>query len=186
MPQAAEQNTPDFPPSYPTDEVIHAENAQDALRDLVMSTPERDNWPMGDLEPAIRGLRGTLGIMSHLVVSGDAVSRSEWETVSNSLSEYAKQIEKLWKAAFERHVADKEAHLLALAAAEAEKSAPGSKRDIELAQAMWGLMRRIAQNTVVACDEEGAKYQDDIRNRLAAVSAAEADMSRAAEEGPAT
>lgn len=124
--------------------------------------------------------------MSHLITSEDAVSRSEWETVANNLCDSAKEIEKLWAVAFERHIADRDAHRVALAAAKVEKAAPGSPADIASARAFWRFTRTIMKNALQAADEEEAKYQDGIRNRLAAVTAAEADLSRAPEEGLAT
>jgi hypothetical protein len=122
------------------------------------NTPK--DWPIGDLEPAIRGLRNTIGIMEHLTSSENVVEAGEWITLADVMTSYAKQIETIWAAAFEQHIAIHEAHRVALAAAKAEKAAPGSPADVASARALWRMIGTIMKNALEAADEEDAKYRE--------------------------
>jgi hypothetical protein len=112
-------------------------------------------WPASDLEPAIRGLRNTIGIMDHMANSPSEVEADEWTTLANVLTGYAKQIEELWQAAFARHIADRDARRAALAAVEAKKAAPGSKEDVERAATMWTLLCALTETAARRCAEAG-------------------------------
>lgn len=122
-----------------------------------LASPTSD-WPIGEIEGPISGLRNTIGIMEHMATSAHEVTRDEWATMTTILSGYAKQIDDLWEKAFEQHVSLREEHRKALAAAKAEKAAPGSIADIQLAKAMWRMMRIIMQNSLDACREAEAQH----------------------------
>ena len=123
-----------------------------------MSTSTEADWPIGEMEPPISGLRHTIGIMEHMATSDHQVTQGEWATVADVLTGYAKQIDDLWNKAFEQHVSLCDEHRKALAAAKAETAAPGSVADIKSAQAMWRMMRLIMQNSLDACREAEERH----------------------------
>jgi hypothetical protein len=51
--------------------------------------------------------------------------------------------------------AEKEAHQAALAAARAEKAAPGSKEDVKRAEALWTLLRSLVGVASEQCTNAG-------------------------------
>jgi hypothetical protein len=73
----------------------------------------------------------SIGIFGHMIKSDSEVSSDQWETIEDSLADYAKQIEQLWHAAFKQHGEERTAHEEALEAVEAEKAAPGSAETSE-------------------------------------------------------
>ena len=63
-----------------------------------LASPTSD-WPIGEIEGPISGLRNTIGIMEHMATSAHEVTRDEWATMTTILSGYAKQIDDLSMAA---------------------------------------------------------------------------------------
>jgi hypothetical protein len=113
-------------PAWPNPEHEEPPDMSKATDHPTSSEPDVFDWPIAYLEEPIAELRSTIGIFHHMIHSASDVSRDEWETVHSSLSDYARQIEKLWQAAWDKNVAEKRAHEAALAALEAKKAAPGT------------------------------------------------------------
>ena len=83
----------------------------------------------------------TVGILTHLV-DGEfqCVHRNEWNTPQRYAAGVF-EIQELLDTAWEEQKAEAEKQEAALAAARAEKAAPGSKTDLERADAIWTLLR---------------------------------------------
>jgi hypothetical protein len=108
------------------------------------------------IEPVILDLESTIGIMTH-VASGEVeiVSQEEWLKLANDLHKGVAEIKELWKSVWDEAKAEKVAHKAALAAARAEKAAPGSKEEAERAEALWTLLRSLVGVASEQCTNAG-------------------------------
>jgi hypothetical protein len=122
---------------------------------------EVSDWPVGDLEPLIRDLRSTIEIFGHLITANrsdsDIVEEDTWRKVEDDLISLGHDVERLWQAAWDQHIATGNKHEAELAAVKAacaeEKAAPGSPADIKRAEALWGMMRAFVKVAGEQCDE---------------------------------
>jgi hypothetical protein len=64
-------------------------------------TPEPD-WALGSIEPALYELRANIGILGHLALSDNEVTRDEWQYVEGNLIDIHRRLEALWLAAFDQ------------------------------------------------------------------------------------
>jgi hypothetical protein len=94
-----------------------------------------------------------IGILGHLATEEGEVTQDQWQYVESNLISIHGRLEALWSAAWEQHKAEHQAHEETLAEAKALTAAPGSKADIERAQALWVLLRSAATVTLRRCDE---------------------------------
>jgi hypothetical protein len=125
---------------------------------------ETNDWPLGELEPLIHDLRASVGILGHLITTNSApdneVDDDQWRKVETDLIDYAKQIEKLWNAAWDQRnaetIASKAEHAAALAAVRAEKGAPGSAEMMGKAHSMWTALRGIIASRLVILRDRSA------------------------------
>jgi hypothetical protein len=123
------------------------------------STTEQSDWPLGDLEPEIVGLRAAIGILGHLIQSPLQVERSEWCRVEDELIDHGKRIEALWKQAWERRKEEDHEHEAEIAALKAELAAadePLSGARLERLEAMKGMLRGMAKVINRTLDGESA------------------------------
>ena len=127
------------------------------------ATTEQSDWPLGDLEEEVIGLKATIGILGHLIQSPFQVERAEWCKVEDELNAYASRIEALWKQASDRDNERDEAHEAALVAvraeAKAEKAAPGSKEEAARVDATWQLLAAAVMVAAKNCGEAGYKLE---------------------------
>jgi hypothetical protein len=68
-------------------------------------------------------------------------------------------IEHRWEAAYEQQRADEAAHKASLEAAKAERAAPGSVDDVKKAEAMWKVIRALANTALEACDKAAEEQE---------------------------
>jgi hypothetical protein len=122
---------------------------------------EQSDWPVGDLEPLVRDLRSTIEIFGHLITANssdsDVVEGDTWRKVEDDLISLGHDIERLWRAAWDQHIATQTKHEAELAAVKAaareEKAAPGSPADIKRAEALWSMLRAFVKVAAEECDE---------------------------------
>jgi hypothetical protein len=129
-----------------------------------VKAPEADTleseWALGSIEPALYELRANIGILGHLAMSDNEVTRDEWQYVEGNLINIHRRLEALWLAAFEEwkaqrdeRKAERAAHDSALVAAQAQTAAPGSEADIKRAEFLWRTLRNVAKITLERHDE---------------------------------
>lgn len=110
-------------------------------------TETTSDWPLGDLEPEIVGLRAAIGILGHLIQSPNQVERSEWCSVEDQLFDRAKRIEALWKQAWDQRKAEEQEHAAeigALKAKVADADEPLSGARLERLECLSGMLRGMA------------------------------------------
>jgi hypothetical protein len=114
-----------------------------------MSTAEiTSDWPLGDLEPEIDGLRAAIGILGHLIHSPNEVERSEWSRVEDDLLDHATRIEALWKQAWDQRRVEDNEHAEEIKALKAEVRAadePLSGARLERLETLNGMLRGMAK-----------------------------------------
>jgi hypothetical protein len=114
-----------------------------------MSTTETtSDWPLGDLEPEIVGLRASIGILRHLIQSPFQVEESEWCRVGDGLIDHVTRIEALWKQAWDQRNAEEQEHeaeIVALKAKVAAADEPLSGARLERLEYLNGMLRGMAK-----------------------------------------
>jgi hypothetical protein len=62
------------------------------------STPASDGspWPLGDMEPALHDLEGSIGVLRHLTNPDLDVNEDEWLSVIATAGSAAETIRALW------------------------------------------------------------------------------------------
>ena len=110
-----------------------------------------------DLGDLVADMDDTVRILMHLADSRDVqcVSANEWGKLGRDLHDGLRKIKELADANSEERRAIEEAHKAALAAARAEKAAPGSKDDVERAEALWTLLRGLVGVASEQCTNAG-------------------------------
>jgi hypothetical protein len=108
-----------------------------------------------DLGDLVADMDDTVRILMHLADSRAHVSANEWGKLGRDLHDGLCKIKELAAADVEESQAIKEAHKAALAAARAEKAAPGSKEDGERAEALWTLLRSLVGVASEQCTNAG-------------------------------
>jgi hypothetical protein len=110
-----------------------------------------------DLGDLVADMDGTVRILMHLADSRDvqSISANEWGRLGRDLHDGLCKIKELAAADVEERRAWEEAHKAALAAARAEKAVPGSKEDIERANALWTLLRSLVGVASEQCTNAG-------------------------------
>jgi hypothetical protein len=109
-----------------------------------------------DIEPVVLDLESTIRIMTHLAAGDvETVSQDDWYKLANDLRRGVREITRLWTAALEEQKAKAEEHKAALAAVKAEKEAPGSKADLERADALWIMLRSLVGYAREQCTRAG-------------------------------
>ena len=134
-----------------------------------MSTTMTDRpiWAIGDIEPVIAGLRATIGILGHLITvnssRGNEVDDDAWRKVESDLMALTGRVDELWHVAWDQHIAEREEHEAALEAAiatvTAKKAAPGSREDLEKADARWRLLAAAVAVATLGCTKAGYPIQ---------------------------
>jgi hypothetical protein len=116
--------------------------------------------PLLGIEEPLRALDTAASLLGHLAVSERTIEGNALDAISAMVDTAHDAIKRHWHAAREQQRADKAAHAAALeaaaaalAAAQAERGAPGSVDDIKRAQAMWNVLRALANAALDACDE---------------------------------
>jgi hypothetical protein len=117
-----------------------------------IKAPEPE-WALGDIEPALFELRANIGILGHLAMSENEVTKDEWQFVEGNLITIHRRLEALWSAAWDQWNAVKAAHDKALVDAQNRTEAPSSAADVERAKALGHLLRGAATVTLRQCDE---------------------------------
>ena len=108
-------------------------------------------------------MRASVGILEHLITANSSkeneVDDDQWRKVESDLIDYGKQIEKLWKAAWDQRNAEIAAmeaeHEAALAALREQKAAPGSAEALGTADAVWTMLRGLTVVIAEHCVEAG-------------------------------
>jgi hypothetical protein len=138
--------------------IAAAINAPEA--DTSDSDTQKPEWALVEIEPALYELRANIGILGHLAMSDNEVTKDEWQYVEGNLITIHRRLDALWTTVWEQQKAQKQEHVEALAAAEeelaeakAQAAAPGSAADIEHAEFLWRMLRRVAAVTLEECDE---------------------------------
>lgn len=123
--------------------------------DTTNSTDDLDGWPLGEIEPVILELETTIGIFHHLIHSPSQVEENEWSKLEDDLTAAARRIKQLWLAAYKQRGAENRAHAAALAAAEAERAAPGSAKDREQVETLWRILGAAVTVAARQCSAAG-------------------------------
>jgi hypothetical protein len=114
-----------------------------------------EGWSLGALEPAILDLRTALNILGHLIDAHTDVDQNTWQSVEDDLNDATGVIQQLWQKAWEQRIAEDRAHEAALAAAKAERAAPGSEKDRKQVESLWKLLRSAASVAADECADAG-------------------------------
>jgi hypothetical protein len=126
-----------------------------------MSAPEDDvmeEWKIGDVEPVLHGLKAEIAILGHLINTPDEVESSTWARVEDALIASHARLQEIWHGAWCFQIAERDAAAAALAAAKAERAAPGSVYDAKQARSAWRLLRSAAEVTLERCAEVEAAF----------------------------
>ena len=119
------------------------------------TTIEQSDWPLGDLESEVIGLKATIGILGHLIQSPFQVEKSEWCNVEDQLNAYADRIKALWQQAWDQRETEEQEHEAKIAALKAEAAAadgPLSGARLERLEAMKGMLRGMAKVIINTLD----------------------------------
>jgi hypothetical protein len=111
------------------------------------------SWAIGELEPVLHDLYGTVGLLGHMCSSPDMKTPQELAQIHDRLFHLHDKLERLWHTAWDQWSVTAQNHAEALAAAKAEKAAPGSPADIKAAKASWRVLRVVMENAL-ACARE--------------------------------
>jgi hypothetical protein len=104
-----------------------------------------DAWPLGDIEPALVDLHTLAHMMGHLRESPFQVEAEAWQNIESQLEDVHERLHDLWRKACDKQKAADLATEAALAAAKAERAAPGSVADVKSAHACWSMLRSAAK-----------------------------------------
>jgi hypothetical protein len=104
-----------------------------------------DAWPLGDIEPALTDLRTLARMMGHLRESPFQVEAEAWQNIESQLEDVHERLHDLWRKAWDKQKAADLATEAAMAAAKAERAAPGSVADVKSAHACWSMLRTAAK-----------------------------------------
>jgi hypothetical protein len=109
--------------------------------------------PLLAIEEDITSIKAAVRLLGHLSSSTDMDIRpGDLEAIRGMVENYIDDIECRWKEALELEQAAKAAHEEALAAAKAEKAAPGSPAELRHATWLWGILRRAASISLEECE----------------------------------
>jgi hypothetical protein len=114
---------------------------------------------IGELEPVLMDLRGTIGLLRHMDSSANVVAPQELAQISDRLFHLHDKLERLWHAAWDQWSATATLHAEALAAAQAETAAPGSVEDIKAAKAAWRFVRVVMENALQFAREAEEQHE---------------------------
>ena len=118
-------------------------------------------WSIADIEPVVCDLKATVGILGHLITtnssSNNEVDDDAWRKVESDLISLADRADELWHTVWQHRCNEQRAHEVALAAARAEKAAPGSPQDVKSAKTMWRMVRVAMEQCLIFCNETEAQ-----------------------------
>ena len=101
-------------------------------------------WPLGAMEPALRDLESTAGLLLHIATSEYDAESDELFLINNKLLDCHNQLKSLWQQAWDKREKEREAHKAELAAAKA-RTAPGSQADAERVAGLWRVLASAAK-----------------------------------------
>jgi hypothetical protein len=118
-------------------------------------------WSVADIEPVVCDLKATVGILGHLITTNSSpnneVDDDAWRKVESDLIRLAGRADELWHTVWQQRCDEQRAHEVALAAARAEKAAPGSPEDVKSAKSMWRMVRVAMEQCLSYCNETEAQ-----------------------------
>jgi hypothetical protein len=98
--------------------------------------------------------------MKHMAASGDDVMPEQWDLIVERADDAAEELYAAWSREREAGKEERRAHKAAMEALRAERAAPGSKGDLERADAAWLLLRSAAVVVMQEVVERRPKPKD--------------------------
>jgi hypothetical protein len=108
-----------------------------------------------EIEDDIRSIQAAARLLGHLTASRMEIKHEELEAIRGMIENYIDDIECRWKEALDQELATRKAHEEALAAARAEKAAPGSPEDVQYVRALRAMLRSAATIALAECNKGG-------------------------------
>lgn len=108
---------------------------------------------MDTIQAGLADMVATIKLLGHLALSSEKVSGGEWLQVQGRLRDLRTELADSFSDMAECWSADIAEYQAALAAAKAERAAPGSQIDVERAQALWTMLRSTATVALAQCQQ---------------------------------